>query len=51
MIDVDRALALDAARLNARHGLSFANYLAISVARRPNAAVVTGDADFRQVRT
>lgn len=49
IVDVDRALALDAARLKDRRRVSFADCLVISLARQLNVAVVTGDADFRQV--
>jgi predicted nucleic acid-binding protein len=48
-IDVDRPLALSAARLKGLHRMSYADCLAAALARRESAAVVTGDPDFRQV--
>jgi len=49
VIDVDRELALSAAVLKANHRLGYADCFAAALAQRLNAAIVTGDPDFRQV--
>ena len=49
VIDVDRELALAAAHLKARYRMSYADCLAVAAAQRVDAAVVTGDPDFRQM--
>ena len=49
VIDVNRELALAAAHLKARYRMSYADCLAAALAQRLDAAVVTGDPDFRQV--
>jgi len=49
VIDVNRELALAAAHLKAQHHMSYADCLAAALAQRLDAAVVTGDPDFRQV--
>jgi len=49
VIDVDRELALAAAHLKARYRMSYADCLAVAAAQRLDAAVVTGDPDFRQM--
>ncbi len=48
-IDVDRDLALRAARLKGVHRMSYADCLVAALAQRLDAAVVTGDPDFRMV--
>jgi len=49
VIDVNRELALAAAHLKARYRMAYPDSLAAALAQRLNAAVVTGDPDFRQV--
>jgi len=49
IVDVDRALALSAARLKAASGIGYADCFVAALAQRLDAAVVTGDLDFRQV--
>lgn len=49
VIDVDRGLALAAASLKAEHPISYADCIAAALAQRLDAAVVTGDADFRRL--
>lgn len=49
VVDVDRALALAAAHLKARHAMAYADCLAGALAQRMEAALVTGDPDFRQI--
>ena len=49
IVDVDRELALAAAHLKARHRMAYADCLAAALAQRSDAAVVTGDPEFRQV--
>jgi predicted nucleic acid-binding protein len=48
-VDVDRSLALAAAELKGVHRMSYADCFAAALAQRLDAAVVTGDPDFRQV--
>lgn len=48
VVDVDRELALAAAHLKARHRMAYADCLAVALAQRLGATVVTGDTDFRQ---
>lgn len=49
VVDVDRDLALEAAYLKARYRLGYADCFVAALARRLDAAVVTGDPGFRQV--
>jgi ribonuclease VapC len=49
LVDVDRSLALAAARLKAATGLGYADCFVGACAQLLDAAVVTGDLDFRQV--
>jgi len=49
IVDVDRDLALEAANLKVRYRLGYADCFVAALARRLDAAVVTGDPDFRQV--
>jgi predicted nucleic acid-binding protein len=49
LVDVDRDLALGAAYLKGSHRMAYADCFAAALARRLDAAVVTGDPDFRQV--
>ena len=48
-LDVDRTLALNAASLKARYRMSYADCIAAALAQQLDAAVVTGDPEFRQV--
>lgn len=47
--DVDRHLALSAARLKGLHRMSYADCFAAALAQRLDAAIVTGDPDFQRV--
>lgn len=49
VVEVDRELALAAAHLKARHRMAYADCLAVALAQRLDAAVITGDADFQQL--
>lgn len=49
VVDVDRQLALEAAAIKARHAIAYADCFAAALARRLDAAVVTGDPEFRQL--
>ncbi len=49
IVDVDRPLALQAARLKASAGLGYLDCFVAALAQRLGAAVVTGDPDFQQV--
>jgi predicted nucleic acid-binding protein len=46
VIPVERDLALEAARLKARHKLALADSLILATAKQTGAKVVTGDPDF-----
>ncbi len=46
IVPVDSSLALEAADLSLQHGLAMADSLVYATARRHNAKLVTGDADF-----
>ena len=48
MVDVDHELALTAAYVKGTHRISYADCLAVALAQRLDAAVVTGDPDFAQ---
>ncbi len=47
--DIDRDLALDAARLKGVYRVSYADCLAAALGRQLGAPVVTGDPDFRRL--
>ena len=49
LVDADLDLSVSAARLKAPHPISIADAYAAALALRLDAAVVTGDPDFRQV--
>ncbi len=49
MVDVDRELALAAAHLKGSYRMAYADCLAAALAQRLDAAIVTGDPDFRQI--
>ena len=49
VVEIDRELALAAADLKGSHRMSYADGYAAALALRLDAAVVTGDPDFRQV--
>ncbi len=49
VVDVDRPLALMAARHKAIYKMSFADCIAAALAQRLEAPLVTGDPDFKQV--
>ena len=49
VVDVDRALALMAARYKAIYKMSYADCIATALAQRLEAPLVTGDPDFQQV--
>jgi len=49
VVDVDRRLALSAARIKGAHGLGYADCFVAALARRLGGRVVTGDPDFRRV--
>lgn len=50
IVDADWPLALDAARIKAKHRMSYADCFAAALAQRLGAAVVTGDPEFREVQ-
>ena len=45
--EVDRGLALSAAHLKARHPIAFADCFAAALAQSKDAALVTGDPEFK----
>lgn len=49
VVDVDRRLALSAARIKGSHGMGYADCFVAALARRLGGRVVTGDPDFRRV--
>ncbi len=49
IVDVDRALAIEAGRLKARKKMSYADCFAAALARMSKAELITGDEDFRAV--
>lgn len=49
LVDVDRGLAREAARLKARGGMSYADCFAAALALREEGAVVTGDPEFERI--
>jgi len=51
VVDADRKLTLSAARVKAHHGISYADAFAIALAQAKQAAVLTGDPEFRKVET
>ena len=48
-VDVDRDLALEAARLKGRHAVAYADCLAAALAMKLGATVVTGNPEFRRL--
>jgi len=48
-VDIDRELALAAARFKALHNIALADCLAAALAQRLDAAVLTGDPDFQRL--
>jgi ribonuclease VapC len=49
IVEIDRELALAAARLKASHSIALADCLAAALAQRQGAAVLTGDPDFQRL--
>ncbi len=49
IVDVDRDLALAAARIKGTYRLSYADCIAAALAQRLGGAVVTGDPEFRRI--
>ena len=49
IVDIDRVLAIMAARLKGLYRMSYADCLAAALSQQLDAPVVTGDADFKQV--
>jgi predicted nucleic acid-binding protein len=47
VVDLDRATALEAARLSQQHGIAMADSVMLATARRNNATLWTQDADFK----
>jgi toxin FitB len=46
VVDLDRATALEAARLSIVHGIAMADSVMLATARRNNATLWSQDADF-----
>jgi ribonuclease VapC len=51
IVEVDRPLALSAARLKAASGIGYADCFVAALAQRLDGTVVTGDPDFRQLES
>ena len=49
VIDLDRATALEAARLSLQHGIAMADSVMLATARRHKATLWTQDADFQGI--
>ena len=49
IVEIDRELALAAARLKASHSIALADCLAAALAQRQGATVLTGDPDFQRL--
>jgi ribonuclease VapC len=49
IVDVDRELALSAARIKARTGMGYADCFVAALAQRMSATVLTGDPDFEEM--
>lgn len=49
VVDADRKLTLSAAKVKAHHGISYADAFAVALAQSKQAAVLTGDPEFRKV--
>ena len=49
IVDIDRPLALSAARLKATTGMGYLDCFIVALAQQLEASVVTGDPDFRQL--
>jgi len=50
-VEVTRSLVLDAAHIKARHAISYADAFVTAVARTEDACVVTGDPEFKSVKS
>ena len=50
IVDVDRGITREAARLKAQHSLPYADCFAAALALREKVALVTSDKDFERVR-
>lgn len=48
IVDADRGITLDAARLKGMHSVAYADCFAAALAIRENAKVVTGDPEFKK---
>ncbi len=48
VVDVDRDLALKAAKIKAKHAISYADCFAIALAQIKNGIVITGDPEFKK---
>ena len=46
VVDLDRATALEAARLSVQHGIAMADSIMLATARRHRATLWTQDSDF-----
>lgn len=51
LAEPDRAITVAAAHLKARYAISYADAFALALAERLGAALVTGDPEFRAVKT
>ena len=49
ILGADPKLTLSAARIKARHAISYADCFAVATAIAENASILTGDPEFRQV--
>lgn len=49
MIETSRELVLDAAHIKANHTLSYADAFAVATALQENAAILTGDPEYKSV--
>lgn len=49
VVDADRKLTLSAAKVKAHHGISCADAFAVALAQSKQAAVLTGDPEFRKL--
>jgi len=51
VVDADPDLTFDAAHVKANHALSYADAFAVTLARRLNAVLLTGDPEFRSIES
>ncbi len=51
VVDAGRELTFDAAHIKANHALSYADAFAVALAQRLQAALVTGDPEYRSVES